>query len=251
MLTNWKRLSIASIGASILLLGMGVHAAHDDGNLRNLVVTVSSVSGGDVTIDISGTGYDSDDLPAMRLGAQFYYDASSPVGPGELLTWINPSVPPAIDWGDGNALDNTGIPFTGTTAIPTGTSPSSTATGRTFSGQFMHTYAAPGNYTIRVFGTNVYASCCGSPDSSGYMSSGTVSVNTPAYRSSVSSTGSYTRNTGLQPIGMQKSTAVSISSVGATGGATSVEPVPTLSTWAMVLLGLMLASFGLLTLRRA
>ncbi len=198
------------------------HAAHDDTTLRALQVSISDISGNDVTIDVSGSGIDSDSLASIYLGTEALWD-------GYAAHW-SPPAPPAVDWGDGNVLATTQIPFSGTNGTFNGYGL------KTFAGQFMHTYAAPGNYTISVFGSNVYANS-GSEYS---IASGTLSVSSPVLTNTNGSTNSLT---GTQPIGILKSV------VAAVGGA--LEPVPALPGLLLGALAALMAWTGVTRLRRA
>ncbi|MDG1389600.1 MAG: hypothetical protein P8P79_14270 [Halioglobus sp.] len=217
---KFKQLTRLLLALPILLGTLTAHAGHDDTTLRTLQVTVSDVSGADVTIDISGIGVDSESLASAYLGTQFRLDSNF-VGP-----W-NPTNPPAINWGDGNTVAATAIPFTGTT-------PGYGDPDRTFTGEFMHTYAAPGNYTISVFGANVYAQ-----NSSDYgPDSGTYSVSSPSLYADSSSYA-----TGLQPIGILQRISVAV-------GSGAASPVPLLPNLALLALGALLILFGAAALRR-
>jgi len=190
--------------ALIVVLGTGVAVAnHDETTLRGLRVTVTSVNDFDVTIDVAGQGSDSSVLPSARLGSQFFYDYTYYPG---LNNWTN-SVPPAVDWGDGSSIPNIGVPFTGTNA----------ANGTiTFRGQFMHTYAAPGDYTIRSFGTNVYIASYLTP-SVAVLSGNLFSARSPGV---VYNSGTFTntaRFTGTDPIGLTTTAMVSVPGM-STGG---------------------------------
>ena len=184
----------------ILLLGTGVAVAnHDETTLRGLRVTVTSVSDFDVTIDVAGQGSDSSVLPSARLGSQFFYDFTYYPG---LNNWTN-AVPPAVDWGDGSSIPNSGLPFTGTDAV-NGTI--------TFRGQFMHTYAAPGDYTIRSFGSHIYIATYTTPSAT-VLSGNLFSVLSPGV---VYNSGTYTnstRSTGTVPIGISNTAMVTVPSV--------------------------------------
>ena len=148
---------IFPVRAVLLIVGLlfcaVVNAGHDDSSLIALRATVSNVNAGDVTIDVIARGYSGSQLNSARLGTQFFFDKGTATNTPD--QWITP-VPPAIDWGDGSTVPSAVVPRT--------SFDSSTATNNRsisfYSGQFMHTYAAPGNYTIRLFGTNVYAYCC-------------------------------------------------------------------------------------------
>jgi hypothetical protein len=239
MLNVWRGLCASAVGVAVLVVGAAAQAGHDDTSLRTLTVTVSATSGNDVTVDIAGTGISSSSLAVAKLGSQFYYDS-------DVVNWNN-AVPPAIDWGDGITVLNQDIAFTGTNTTDT-TLPTSIDFYPTFSGQFMHTYAAPGSYTIRVFGSNVYAL-----DSSYAIASGTYSVTSPSiyYPSSSNTYPHYSSVSGLIPIGITNTTTVSLSGAGGSPAPPPpATPVPTLSTWAMVLLGMLLVGFGVAALRR-
>lgn len=131
-------LAVTSFGTTAL-------AGYASTTLVGLRVTVSEVAGNQVTVEVSGRGIDSTALDSARLGTQFYFNETS-----TLCRWKSP-VPPAIDWGDDNEVAAAGVPIQG---IETTTSGRLVAS---FSGKFVHTYAAPGHYTVRVFGTNVEA----------------------------------------------------------------------------------------------
>jgi len=191
--------------ALIVVLGTGVAVAnHDETTLRGLRVTVTSVNDFDVTIDVAGQGSDSSVLPSARLGSQFFYDYTYYPG---LNNWTN-SVPPAVDWGDGNSIPNIGVPFTGTNA----------ANGTvTFRGQFMHTYAAPGDYTIRSFGTHIYIGTYTTPSAT-VLSGNLFSVLSPGV---VYNSGTYTntaRSTGTVPVGISNTAMVTVPAAAPTGG---------------------------------
>ena len=206
-----RLLSIAVAGSIAVGLTSLAGANHDDSTLRGLRVTVTDVSNFDVTVDILGRGSDSESLLSGQLGTQFYYDSA--VG-----RWLN-AVPPALDWGDGSTIGATGIPFD---------SPSTTGGGaRTFTGQFMHTYAAPGNYTIRSFGTHVYLPYYAYygyyPPSSIVTEGNIVSVASPA---ATFNSGSYTSTfyTGTYPIGVSATATVSVPNGSGSGGPGSPPP---------------------------
>jgi hypothetical protein len=214
---NFKQLANLLAALPIMVAALTANAAHDDTTLRTLQVSVANVAGVNVTIDISGSGHDSEDLASAYLGTQALGDSS--VG-----TW-NPSAPPAINWGDGSTLAATQIPFTDTvTASP--------LDRRTFTGQFMHTYAAPGNYTISVFGSNIYAASA----SSYSIASGTFSAVSPSFNDD-------TVGSGSQPIGILQRISVAV-------GATPATPVPLLPNLALLALGALLILFGAAALRR-
>ena len=180
-------------------------ANRDDTTLFGLRVTVKSVNDFDVTIEVAGQGSDSAALPSARLGSEFFYDYRYYPG---LNSWTN-AVPPAIDWGDGSSIANVGIPYTGTNAA-NGTT--------TFDGQFMHTYAAPGNYTIRSFGTNIRIATVATPSAS-VLSGNLFSTLSPGV---IYNQGTYTntaRSTGTVPIGLTNTATVSVPAVVNVGGA--------------------------------
>ncbi len=218
-----------------LLLCVALHstlsfANHDDTNIVGLLVTVTGNTNGQVSIDVSGQGDSSSQLPGGALGSQFYYDDSTSTSLFD--RWVTP-VPPAVDWGDGSVVANTVIPFTGT----------DTVTGNpTFTGQFMHTYAAPGNYTIRSFGTNIYAQS----NSYSLYSGNVFSVTSPVISTDGAST--YVRFTGAGAIGVTATATVSPAGVG------PVAPpamIPSSSNLTLLLMGLLLSITGFVVLRRA
>jgi len=145
-----KKPSLVLVSALILgliFVPLGARAAHDDSTLIALRVTVGSVnpSTGDVTITVSATGMDSHSFGPTNgayLGSQFLHDLNH-------LTVVTPALP-AVDWGDGSTLGATNLPFTGTNGTING------YTRQNYRGQFSHTYGAPGSYTVRVAGMNVY-----------------------------------------------------------------------------------------------
>jgi hypothetical protein len=182
----------------VLHYGAVSFANSDDTTLRGLRVTVTTISDFDVTIQVAGQGSDSSLLPSARLGSEFFYDYTYYSG---LNNWIDVA-PPAIDWGDGNSIPNVGVPFTGANAV-NGTT--------TFNGQFMHTYSAPGNYTIRSFGTNIYLASYRSP-SVAVLSGNLFSALSPGV---VYNSGTFTntaRFTGTVPIGLTTTAVVTVPS---------------------------------------
>lgn len=229
---NWKPAVLLAV--LILVAAPTASAGHDDTSLVALRVTVSDVSGAMVTIDVTARGLDSSELSSARLGRDFFYDHDTSTS--ALDHWTNAGVPPAVDWGDGNTIANTAIP-------KTNYSPATPTSGRiisSYAGQFSHTYAAPGVYTIRVFGTNVYAD--GGEGGSYYITSGnTFSTSTPgiAYNSGTTTNTSW--RSGLVPIGITDTSMVTVSA--------SALEIPTASTVGLVLLGLVLAGGGLFVLR--
>jgi hypothetical protein len=228
---NWKL--AAPLAVLILVAAPTARAGHDDTSLVALRVTVSDVSGTMVTIDVAARGIDSSALSSAPLGRDFFYDHDT--GTSALDHWTNAGVPPAIDWGDGMIVANTALPKTDYSS----STPTSGRTISFFAGQFMHTYAAPGVYTIRVFGTNVYAN---STDESYTITSGnTFSTSTPgiAFNSGTSTEPSWAY--GLVPIGITDTSMVTVSA--------AVLEIPTASTVGLVLLGLALAGGGFFLLR--
>jgi hypothetical protein len=179
----------------LLLSSSGAHASHNDSTMIGLRVTVSDVTDNAVTVDVGGQGVSSSELRSARLGSEFWYDGSAAVD-----RWVQ-TMPPAIDWGDGSTVANLAIPFTEQTTTISGRFISS------FSGQFMHTYATPGTYTIRSFGTNVYAV---SPTYYGITEGNTFSALSPGI---VYDSGARTVSTwsfGTVPIGLTNTDTVSI-----------------------------------------
>jgi hypothetical protein len=208
-----KKTDVIGLAASVLLgligasFGFGASvgfAADDDTTLRGLRVTVTNINDFDVTIDVLGQGTYSSDLPAARLGSEFFYDYTYYPG---LNHWTN-SVPPAVDWGDGSTITNVGVPFTG----------SNPANGTvTFKGQFKHTYAAPGSHTIRSFGSNIYIASYTTPTAA-VLSGNLFSVLSPGV---VYNSGTFTntaRYTGTYPIGITNTEAVSVPDMFPIGG---------------------------------
>lgn len=188
------------ISACFLVLSSGpARAYHDTTTLIGLRVTVTSVSGNDVTIQVAGQGVGSSSLPSARLGSQFFLNGAS-----TLDRWVSAGLP-AIDWGDGSVIQNTGISFTNTTGS---TGPSPFATTRFFSGQFVHSYAAVGDYTIRVFGTDAFAY-------SAIISSGNpVSATNPLieYSGNTTATTVFFTVTGMGPVGVSNTAVASVAS---------------------------------------
>jgi len=221
------------LAALIVAAAPTARAGHDDTTLVALRVTVSNVSGSMVTIDVTARGIDSSELSSAPLGRDFFYDHE--ISTSALDHWTNAGVPPAIDWGDGMIVANTALPKTDySSSTPTSGRPISF-----FAGQFMHTYAAPGVYTIRVFGTNVYAN---STEESYTITSGnTFSTSTPgiAFNSGTSTDTSFA--SGLVPIGITDTAMATVSPI--------LSEIPTASTVGLLLLGLALAGGGLLVLR--
>lgn len=154
-----------------LVLATPAWANHDDSTLVGLRVTVGSVNPttGDVTItvtasdDASTGNTTSDILSNAYLGTVFAYDGSS-------YTLSNPKIP-AIDWGDGATLGNAKVPFT---TIVAGTHNGNEVAR--YKGQFAHTYGAPGVYTIKAFGINVYGEA-GTPIYGNEVTAATWSAN--------------------------------------------------------------------------
>lgn len=200
--------------AAMVVLGSGVaFAGHDESNLIGLRLTVQNVNQGQVTVQITGQQYSGLAIVSGRLGSQFWYDGST-----SLDRWVTP-VPPALDWGDGSTVLNLAIPFTYQTST-------STTSGRAvsrFTGQFMHTYAAPGNYTIRSFGTAIYAECCSTTYAVTYGNAFSALSPVMAYNS-----GSYTttRFTGTYPIGVTNTVMASVTQGGGGGPAGAGVPGP-------------------------
>ena len=156
----------ACLLASAVLLGPAIaHANHDDSTPVGLRVTVTDVTGNDVTIEVYARGDDSSALPSFRLGSQFFYDHDTTSS--NLDRWVTP-VPPAIDWGDGSTVLNTAVPYTG---YDTGAGES------LWRGQFTHTYSSPGGQTIRVFAGHAYAG-------TGGYTAGSFTAGNPVYRTS-------------------------------------------------------------------
>lgn len=215
----------------LLLSANPAFAAHDDTTLSYLRVTVIDVNGAEVTIRVESRGWDSTQIPFARLGRQFYLDASPPTY--SLNSWTNGGVPPAIEWGDGETIANTYLSFTNTVPIRGGAD-----VLRWASREFTHTYDAPGEYTIRVFGSNRYVP--NSPAEYPITYGNTFSTTSPGTQAARGGKGGF--KSGLQPIGITNTAEVEV-------GASILE-VPVGSGWGLGLLGLLLAGVGVVVLRR-
>lgn len=163
-----KTYKICVVGAALLIaVSSAAWANHDDSELQGLRVTVGSVDSvtGDVTITITATGLDSSTFrtgTGLFLGTQFLKDANTGT---PVLSMISPKIP-AIDWGDGSTLAATNVPLSSATGGNGG--------NPLYKGQFSHTYATAGSYTIRAFGVHVREG--------GYLSTNT---NIPYYGNAV------------------------------------------------------------------
>ncbi len=207
-----------ALGVALVLCAAG--PARAAGRPSGLRVTVTGVAGTTVNVDV--TLNTNSVYPAVTaaglLGNRIYNPYASNIG-----TLLNP-VLPALDWGDG----------VGTVA---GTTIPNVSPG-VYRGSFSHTYAAPGAFTV----TSNAAARVGYVSTVGpVMTTGNSVIVTAFSFRAVNALGTATSTytfTGLAPY-----------IIGVTATATAA-PVPTASTWAVLVLAVLLILSGVVVLLR-
>jgi hypothetical protein len=230
-----------------LLMSVSALANHNDAvpvGVRVSVTGINQMTGQvdfDVYLSSDSSGKDTSSFVPW-IGNRFYYD-----GTLRSLSSPAPAAVRGIDYGDGQFVAATSLSITGTSGSSSsvkaaGAEAKGGGNGLTFSrGSFSHTYASPGNYTIRATALGVYLGSLSSPN---YTLQTGNWVTTTAF---VSTSGrSYTGASVIMGVSNTASAAVS----GAGGGGAAAIPIPTLGDPSQWLLGLLLMLAGTFALTR-
>ena len=242
-----RKAKLAAKALAFLAVVGGVTPAvadHNDSTPIGLRITVTNVDpiSGEVEFDITVVDDSITDGVASAIsrpindiviGQRFTYDRYTTVTYDQYVhVATNVTLPPAIDFGDGQT-----VPFTRLNLV----SDITTDPG-TFRGSFSHTYTTPGNFTITAFAANAYGVALteittGNAVSVGPLNFGQTNIaNTDSRTDSLSSE---------EAVGISNTAQVAI-----TGGVSQATTVPTLGRVGAVLFGLALAGLGTVLLRR-
>ncbi len=192
----------------LVLAPLAAEASH----ITGIRITPTGVAGLQVNVDVTA-----------------FYSTGSTETTAYLGTYYNQV--PAIDWGDGNTTprygygSSTGIPLVATSTVVNG------IPARAYRGSFMHTYTAPGNYTIAA-----NTACCPLTTPTYTLVSGTILTTT------------FTTSTPFSTMATVTTSFVQNTLAVAVGELSNALDIPTASNVGLVLLAglLMIAAFYVL-----
>jgi hypothetical protein len=248
-----------------LLMSASAQASHNDSVPVGLRVSItnSDPASGRVDFDVTLTSISNNkSFASPWLGNIFWYNYyPSGFNKGTItqttrsspLTLLNPMVN-AISFGDGQVIVATQIPIVSTTgtnnsvradAGPQGGDPGNRSIAR---GSFSHTYAQPGNYTIRANAVGNYLGNIASPRyplfGGNWLTASSMVIYDPNISDTFTRNGSY--QSGRGPGGL----IFGVSGFVATGSIGSTSGIPTLDSWSRILLGLVILLTGAFVLTR-
>jgi hypothetical protein len=247
-----------------LLMSASAQASHNDSVPVGLRVSItnSDPASGRVDFDVTLTSISNNkSFASPWLGNIFWYDyypsgfnkGTSTSVRSSPLTLLNPMVN-AISFGDGQVIVATQIPIVSTTgtnnsvkadAGPQGGNPANRSVAR---GSFSHTYAQPGNYTIRANAVGNYLGNIASPSFPLFGGNWLTASSMVIYDPNNSST--FTRNGSFQSGRGPGGFIFGVGGLVATGSIGAVTSIPTLDSWSRILMGLVILLTGAFVLTR-
>jgi hypothetical protein len=228
---------------ALAVVAMPAGADHNDSTPIGLRITVTDVNPTTGTVEFDITVVDDDitdgvasaqsrPFDDIAIGTRFTYDRYTTVTYDQYVyEATNVTLPPAIDFGDGQTVPFARLPLVSDITADPGT----------FRGSFSHTYTTPGNYTITAFVAAVYGVPLGDITTGDPVSTGPATV----MQANVAGTDQRTENIGeSSAVGILNTAQVTIDLV------SQVSEIPSLGRFGLLALGLALAALGVVVLRR-
>lgn len=240
------RTKLAAKALAFLAVVVGVTPAvadHNDSTPIGLRITVTNVDpiSGEVEFDITVVDDDITDGVASTtsrpfddivIGRRFTYDRyTSNTYDQYVHVATNITLPPAIDFGDGQTVPFTRLPLVSDITTDPGT----------FRGSFSHTYTTPGTFTITAFVAHAYGVALTDITTGNAVSTGPVNFG----QTNIANTESRSETlSSEEAVGISNTAQAAITLV------SQATTVPTLGRVGAVLFGLALAGLGTVLLRR-
>lgn len=228
---------------TLAVVAMPAFADHNDSTPIGLRITVTDVNPTTGTVEFDITVVDDDitdgvastdsrPFDDIAIGTRFTYDRYTSVTYDQYVyEAVNVTLPPAIDFGDGQTVPFARLPLVSDITADPGT----------FRGSFSHTYTTPGNYTITAFVAAAYGVALGDITTGDPVSTGPATVT----QANVAGTDQRTENIdSTEAVGILNTAAVEVVLF------SPVSEIPSLGRFGLLALGLALAAFGVVVLRR-